>query len=136
MITDLQFFCGFSKFYEKQTSKVHRDIYIYIYTSRTHLLYISTFNCDFISEHLLFVHYKTKTKKFADFIIFFHAFSKFYKNTQNLGPIGTAFLTFIGYKQTDKQIYTISLIQDVTSLVMRTENVFHQGVTGYVRQVN
>ena len=32
---------------------------------------ISTFNCGFISEHLLFVQYKTKTKKFADFIIFF-----------------------------------------------------------------
>ena len=67
---------------------------------------------------------KQKQKKLADFIIFFVAFSKFCKNKklcdtnfwnfdhsltflgvmwgpkQNLGPIGWAILTFIGYKQT------------------------------------
>ena len=56
-------------------------------------------------------------KKFANFIIFFRAFSKFFKNkkllntipgvtwgpTHNLGPIGLAVLTFIGYKQTARQ---------------------------------
>ena len=45
---------------------------------------ISTFNCGFICEHLLFVQYKTKTKKFANFIIFFRALSKFYKNKKLL----------------------------------------------------
>ena len=52
-----------------------------------------------------------KEKKFAEFIIFFRPFSKFYKNKKplntnfknfdRLGPIGSAVLTFIGYKQTD-----------------------------------
>ena len=74
---------------------------------------------------------KQKQKKFADFIKFFCAFSKFYKNknllnnifwnfdhsltfpevtwgpTKNLGPIDSTVLTFIGYnpsnKQTDRQ---------------------------------
>ena len=40
---------------------------------------ISTFNCDFICEHLLYVQYKTKTKKFADFKIFFAHFQNFTK---------------------------------------------------------
>ena len=67
---------------------------------------------------------KQKQKKFADFKIFFCSFSKFFKNkkllntnfyhsktftgvtwgpTKHLGPISSAVLTFIGYKQTDKQ---------------------------------
>ena len=41
---------------------------------------ISTFNCGFISEHVLFVQYKTKTKKVCGFHIIFCAFSKFFKN--------------------------------------------------------
>ena len=45
---------------------------------------ILTFNCGFICEHLPFVQYKTKIKKIGDFIIFFHAFSNFYKNKQLL----------------------------------------------------
>ena len=40
---------------------------------------ISTFNCNFICEHLLFVQYKTKTKKFADLLIFFAHFQNFTK---------------------------------------------------------
>ena len=38
---------------------------------------ISTIKCGFICEHLLFVQYKTKQKKFADFIIFFLRILKF-----------------------------------------------------------
>ena len=51
-------------------------------------------------EHLFFVQHKTKTKKFADFIIFFSAFSK-YKfglsvclypiNVKTAEPIGPKF---------------------------------------------
>ena len=37
-----------------------------------------------VCEHLLFVQYKTKTKKFANFIIFCRAFSNFYKNKKLL----------------------------------------------------
>ena len=43
--------------------------------------HISTFNCDFICEHLLFVQYKTNKKNFPDFIIFF---SRIFKILQNL----------------------------------------------------
>ena len=68
---------------------------------------------------------------FADFINFFRAFSKFYENrktyknkflkfwsfinlptrdpTKILGLIGSAVLTFIGYKQTDKQSIYIDI---------------------------
>ena len=40
---------------------------------------ISTFNCGFISEFLLFVQYKTKTKKVCGFHNIFCAISKFFK---------------------------------------------------------
>ena len=40
---------------------------------------ISTFNCGFICELFSVYSVKENIKKFADFIIFFHAFSKFYK---------------------------------------------------------
>ena len=43
--------------------------------------YFSTFSWNSICKHLLFVLYKTKkTKKFANQLIFFRAFSKFYRN--------------------------------------------------------
>ena len=57
---------------------------------------------------------KQKQKKFADFIIFFLAFSKFYKNEKLLpqifkiliihqpSPVSREVLTFIGYKQTNR----------------------------------
>ena len=40
---------------------------------------ISTFNCDFISKHRLFVQYKPKTNKVCEFYYIFRPFSKFYK---------------------------------------------------------
>jgi len=47
--------------------------------------------CNFVwlqdIDLLYFVQYKTKTKKFADFIIFFRAFSKFFKNKKLLTQI-------------------------------------------------
>ena len=69
------------------------------------IFYISTFNCGFISEHLFFVQYKTKTKTVCGFHNIFFTISKFFTGgpTKKLGTIGSAVLTFIGYKQTDKQ---------------------------------
>ena len=86
-----------------------------------------TFNCGFICEHLLFVQYK---KSFEDFIIFFRAFSKFYKKknfetqtfeiwtihkpSQGSSEVPHKILAwsvqpFIRDKQTDKQsIYLLS----------------------------
>ena len=55
------------------------------------LKYYKAFNCGFISEHLLFVQYKTKTKMFADFIIFFVHFQNFSKIKKILN---TNFLNF------------------------------------------
>ena len=84
---------------------------------------VSTFHCGSICEHLLFVQYKTKTKKFADLVIFFRGFfilpkSKIFGDIllklcasinlpcevpqKNVGPFSLVIWTFIGYKQTDK----------------------------------
>ena len=38
--------------------------------------------------------------------------------TQNLGPIGSAVLTFIGYKQTDKQGYKQNRFDVVTKKIV------------------
>ena len=81
------------------------------------ICYISTFNCGLICEHLLFVQYKTKTKKVSGFHNIFsrifkilqqkafkHKFLKFLSFI-NLpwGPKQTSVLASIGYKQTNRQ---------------------------------
>jgi len=100
---------------------------------------ISTFNCGFICEHLLFVQYKTKTKKVCRFHNILSSIFKFYKTKnlhkflkfwsfinlpwghENLGPICSSVLSFIGYKQTDKhqnrQTDKLSLYIDLRSVV-------------------
>ena len=45
---------------------------------------ISTFNCGFISEHLLFVQYKTKTKKVCGFHNIFLRIFKIFQNKKLL----------------------------------------------------
>ena len=102
---------------------------------RAHLLFqLLIVTLSVSSEHLRFVQYKTTTKKFADLIVFFgdfyfQNFTNFLKKffltffiqihkpslghvkgpTKNLSPIGSAVLTFNGYKQKDKKsIYRLS----------------------------
>ena len=81
-------------------------------------LTISNFNCCSIWEHLLFVKDKTMKKKFADSIVFFSWIFKILRNLsihkpilescgcptkKKSGPISSTVLTFISYKQTEKQ---------------------------------
>ena len=58
---------------------------------------ISTFNCGFICEHFLCVHYIKK--EFADFIIFFREFSKFYKNKNLIFEILIIHKPFLGSRE-------------------------------------
>ena len=97
-----------------KTDKQRLQFYIY---NRLLGRYTPVFN--FICEHVFFVHIvkQKQTKNFADIQNFQKSYfgrGKFLKirssiscghvkSQKNLGPIGSAVLTFIGFKQTDRQ---------------------------------
>ena len=97
--------------------------------------YPSQFLIVALSVSIFSLYSKKQIEKFAVFIIFFRAFSKLYKNkkltnanfcyfyhswtfsgitwgpSQNLGPMGSTILKFIGYTRTDKQAKSIYTLQ-------------------------
>ena len=81
---------------------------------KTRLFY---FNC----EHFLFVYIvnKNKQKIFTDFIKNNRGFPRVtWGTTHNLGPIGSAVLTFIGYKRTDRKAKYIYIYVSIFCLFM------------------